>query len=204
LRTKIKEVATRLRHPLHGAEPTEDELLGPTNSGEYAYDHALSLVGEPADIPAKLRSSDMHKSRLASFFKSANASLHPTTHHADTAHAALPQGEPNQRPARANPADAFMRLEQRERAGASGAGEANEEEKAQAIRPVTLANCALPMRLTVQGEPVEIDTQVQIYATNAQLCHPFVSPVLAYLGGLCPLYVECGDNEVLRDEIIYL
>lgn len=192
LRTKIKEVATRLRHPLHGAEPSEDELLGAAKPGQY--DHALSLVGEPADIPAKLRSSDMHKSRLSSWFKNANASLHPTTHHADTAHAALPQGEPNEKPSRANPADAFVRLEQRAQQSADPSSE----------RPVTLANCALPMRLTVQGEPVEIDTQVQIYATNAQLCHPYVSPVLAYMGGLCPLYVECGDNEVLRDEIIYL
>jgi acetyl esterase/lipase len=75
---------------------------------------------------------------------------------------------------------------------------------AQQARPTTLADCALPLRLEVHGERVEIDTQVQIYATNAQLCHPLVSPALGYLGGLCPLFVMCGDNEVLRDEIIYL
>ena len=38
-----------------------------------------------------------------------------------------------------------------------------------------------------------------------QLTHPLVSPLLqGSLGGLCPLYILAGDNEVLRDEIIYL
>jgi acetyl esterase/lipase len=60
------------------------------------------------------------------------------------------------------------------------------------------------MELDVQGEQVVIDTQIQLYATNSQLCYPLVSPVLGYLGGLCPLYICAGDNEVLRDEIIYL
>jgi acetyl esterase/lipase len=36
------------------------------------------------------------------------------------------------------------------------------------------------------------------------LCHPWVSPVLGYLGGLPPLFICAGDNEVLRDEITYL
>ena len=38
-----------------------------------------------------------------------------------------------------------------------------------------------------------------------QLTHPLVSPVLqGSLGNLCPLYVIAGNNECLRDEIIYL
>lgn len=50
----------------------------------------------------------------------------------------------------------------------------------------------------------EIQQQVQLYATNAQLTNPLVSPALAgSLGGLPPLYFLAGDEEVLRDEIIY-
>lgn len=47
--------------------------------------------------------------------------------------------------------------------------------------------------------------QVQIYATNRQLIHPLVSPALAAsLGGLPPLYILAGNNEALRDEIIWV
>jgi acetyl esterase/lipase len=45
--------------------------------------------------------------------------------------------------------------------------------------------------------------QFQLYTTNALLKHPLVSPVLAYLGGLPPLFIVASDREVLRDEIIY-
>ncbi|KAG9126753.1 hypothetical protein FRC07_002088 [Ceratobasidium sp. 392] len=56
------------------------------------------------------------------------------------------------------------------------------------------------------GEPpLELRSQIQVYATNEQLTHPLVSPVLhGSLGGLCPLYIIAGDGEVLRDEIVYL
>lgn len=38
-----------------------------------------------------------------------------------------------------------------------------------------------------------------------QLSHPLVSPILqGSLGNLCPLYIIAGDDEVLRDEVIYL
>lgn len=67
----------------------------------------------------------------------------------------------------------------------------------------TLAQSPDVLRLPAYGERIAIDTQIQLYATNAQLCHPFVSPVLGYLGGLPPIYVLAGDSEVLRDEIIY-
>ncbi|GAA93508.1 uncharacterized protein L969DRAFT_51797 [Mixia osmundae IAM 14324] len=50
-----------------------------------------------------------------------------------------------------------------------------------------------------------INEQVQLYATNDQLAHPYVSPALApTLGGLPDLYILAGEKEVLRDEIIYL
>lgn len=67
----------------------------------------------------------------------------------------------------------------------------------------TLARMSYPMTLNVFGEDVTIDTQIQLYAANAQLCHPYVSPALGYLGGLPPILVIAGNSEVLRDEIIY-
>ncbi|ORY81000.1 Alpha/Beta hydrolase protein, partial [Protomyces lactucae-debilis] len=59
--------------------------------------------------------------------------------------------------------------------------------------------------LLIDGKFVKIVDQVQLYATNEQLTHPLVSPVIAgSLGGLCPLFVMCGGSELLRDEIIYV
>ncbi|KZT13024.1 alpha/beta-hydrolase [Laetiporus sulphureus 93-53] len=53
--------------------------------------------------------------------------------------------------------------------------------------------------------PLELRSQIQLYATNEQLTHPLVSPVLqGSLGNLCPLYIIAGDGEVLRDEIMYI
>lgn len=45
--------------------------------------------------------------------------------------------------------------------------------------------------------------QLQFYATNTQLTHPYVSPAFATFRGLCPLLFIAGDKERLRDEIIY-
>ena len=53
------------------------------------------------------------------------------------------------------------------------------------------------------GEVIEVEQQVHLHAPNGLLKHPLVSPVLLYLGGLPPLFFIAGDNEVLRDEIIY-
>ncbi|KAH8984794.1 Alpha/Beta hydrolase protein [Lactarius hatsudake] len=53
------------------------------------------------------------------------------------------------------------------------------------------------------GVPVEIRQQIQLYTTNDLLMHPLVSPALAYLGGLPPLFVIASDREVLRDEILF-
>lgn len=46
--------------------------------------------------------------------------------------------------------------------------------------------------------------QIQLYTTNDLLSHPYVSPALGYLGGLCPLLVIASDKELLRDEIVYV
>lgn len=67
------------------------------------------------------------------------------------------------------------------------------------------AEVAEVIRVKVDGKEVELADQIQLYATNAQLIYPFVSPVWQpSLGGLPPLYIMGGDKEVLRDEIIYL
>lgn len=53
--------------------------------------------------------------------------------------------------------------------------------------------------------PLQLQAQIQLYATNEQLTHPLCSPVLqGSLGGLCPLYIIAGSGEALRDEVIYL
>ncbi|KAG5648902.1 hypothetical protein DXG03_000251 [Asterophora parasitica] len=50
--------------------------------------------------------------------------------------------------------------------------------------------------------PLELRSQIQLYATTEQLSHPLVSPVLqGSLGNLPPLYILAGNDEVLRDEI---
>ena len=64
------------------------------------------------------------------------------------------------------------------------------------------ANQSLTLR-TDDGEVIEVAEQVQLYAPNCLLKHPLVSPALAYLGGLPPLFFIAGEKEVLRDEIIY-
>ena len=44
-----------------------------------------------------------------------------------------------------------------------------------------------------------------LYSFYRQLTHPLVSPVFqGSLGNLCPLYIIAGNDEALRDEIIYL
>ncbi|KIP11336.1 hypothetical protein PHLGIDRAFT_21763 [Phlebiopsis gigantea 11061_1 CR5-6] len=58
--------------------------------------------------------------------------------------------------------------------------------------------------VTAAGETLQIQQQIHLYAPNYLLGHPLVSPVVSYMGGLCPLLIIAGDAEVLRDEIIYL
>ncbi|KIO33836.1 hypothetical protein M407DRAFT_3841 [Tulasnella calospora MUT 4182] len=61
------------------------------------------------------------------------------------------------------------------------------------------------VQVDMDGQIFEIRSQFQICATNAQVTHPLVSPLLnSSLGGLPPLYILAGSYEVLRDEIVYL
>jgi len=74
------------------------------------------------------------------------------------------------------------------------------------LEPATTSSGKLDQTLRVKGQGgnhLEITHQIQLYTTNPLLKHPLVSPVLAYLGGLPPLFVIASDREALRDEIIY-
>ena len=53
------------------------------------------------------------------------------------------------------------------------------------------------------GETLEVDSQIQLYVSNNLVSHPFISHCGAFLGGLPPLFIMAGDDEVLRDEIVY-
>ncbi|WFD34337.1 hypothetical protein MCUN1_001176 [Malassezia cuniculi] len=63
-----------------------------------------------------------------------------------------------------------------------------------------------PLQVTLDsGRRYTVPEQIQLYATNIQLLHPLCSPALSgSLGGLPPLFVLAGNDEVLRDEIIYV
>ena len=50
------------------------------------------------------------------------------------------------------------------------------------------------------GEDIEMKEQLKFYTVNS---HPLVSPITVYLGGLPPLLFIAGDEEVLRNEIVY-
>jgi len=53
------------------------------------------------------------------------------------------------------------------------------------------------------GDIAELPGQLHFYTVNNLLRHPLVSPISGFLGGLPPLLFITGDDEVLRDEIIY-
>lgn len=58
--------------------------------------------------------------------------------------------------------------------------------------------------LEVPGaDPLHVESQIQFYVTNNLISHPLISHCGAYLGGLPTLFFMAGDQEVLRDEIIY-
>lgn len=125
---------------------------------------------------------------------SGSGTLHPSGDRGDLNHNPGPDRQIKDEgiTSRANPGLLFEKLEKRDTLRDDGKG------------PTTLAQCDTPLELAGEKETVLVDTQIQLYATNAQLCHPWVSPVLGYLGGLPPLFICAGDNEVLRDEITYL
>lgn len=72
-----------------------------------------------------------------------------------------------------------------------------------AVEITTSAPLQDGVMILVDGKAVTINSQIQFYATNRQINHPYVSPVLGYLGGLPPCFFIASDKECLRDEIIY-
>ena len=97
----------------------------------------------------------------------------------------------------------LLRSSARNRSGAAVVPPGNDDGNRITATPVIPPDDTV-MRVTGEdGATVEIPHQIQLYTTNDLLIHPLVSPVLAYLGGLPPLFVVASDREVLRDEIVY-
>ncbi|WVR06766.1 hypothetical protein IAU60_003801 [Kwoniella sp. DSM 27419] len=182
LRSRVKEAVSKIHHHPHRAAAAH-ELAEQSEQRE----SMVPAVQDVTTIPDQLKTSDP-RGGLKDSDNQSESDLHPMANKSEAKHPA-PQTEPTHNPHRANPALLFPQLV-----------ESSKDDG----RPSTLAQCTIPLKLEVKGEEVLVDTQIQLYATNAQLCHPWVSPVLAYLGGLPPLFVMCGDKEVLRDEIIFL
>ena len=186
LRSRVKEAVARLRNNNHPQNDAAKDIP----STPSPQDSPISPVRKKQDVPTKGRSSDP-KTGVPNIDDQKESDLHPVTEQGDHNSNPGPTGEPRPNPSRVNPGLLFQQLEPR---GQTDGG---------SMRPTTLSQCDTSLNLEVGGETVAIDTQIQLYATNAQLCHPFASPVLGYLGGLPPLYICAGANEVLRDEIIY-
>lgn len=61
------------------------------------------------------------------------------------------------------------------------------------------------LEITIDDKLVILREQIQLYARNALLTHPLVSPVQQpSLGGLPPMLIQTGGGELLRDEQIYI
>jgi hypothetical protein len=199
LRTRVKEGIQKTRESMRDRRDTITSRLGG--------DHNIT-----APIPADLEISDMTRPPMevpqesdsneqpvvdtsnpgdAADTKAHADTMHPLTERGEGDHHPAPRGEPRINPSRSNPGLLFSQLHDRKPGDPSAAN-------------TTLAQCDIPLRIHTGDRDIEIDTQCQIYATNAQLCHPWVSPILGYLGGLPPLLICAGQNEVLRDEIIYV
>jgi hypothetical protein len=187
--SKVREAVSRWHNDPHTADDGQKQVSVFSKSET----SAPTINDKPVHIPETLRtSSPQDHDHGYHLFRKKGAGLHPVTETGDVNHHPGPDGEPQHNPSRANPADLFAALRPRASNGERTDG------------PTTLAQCDMPLKLNVKGENLVVDTQIQLYATNAQLCHPWVSPVLGYLGGLPPLFICAGDNEVLRDEIIYM
>jgi acetyl esterase/lipase len=70
--------------------------------------------------------------------------------------------------------------------------------------PSHVADHHIAPAVEINGKTFYIRDQIQLYAPNYQLINPLVSPALSpSLGGLCPLLVQVGGGELLRDEQVY-
>ena len=185
LRSRVKEAVTRMKtdgpHP--DGRPRGASIASQGETG-------VPVVQKPTEMPKKLYSSSPDGGAPGSG-KDGKTRLHPVTEGNDEEHHPGPKSEPHPNPSRVNPGILFSQLAPRDKDGKETG------------RATTLTQCYTPLQLDVEGEPVVIDTQIQLVATNAQLSHPWVSPIVGYLGGLPPLLIIAGNNEVLRDEIIY-
>lgn len=204
IRSKVKEAVHHLkptkdedgnRRPrslsfLHRHNPDENEQLEQALGGRAG--SSKQATKDQNQNRLKLKTSHPTK-HVGDSGQEGDETLHPSADHGDLQHHPAPHGETDSPQSHANPALVFATLEARDKSRTDSKG------------ATTLAQCNTPLELVAgKDEKVVVDTQIQLYATNAQLCHPWVSPILAYLGGLPPLLVCAGDHEVLRDEITYV
>jgi hypothetical protein len=188
MRSRVKEAVARLRDDTDRAGDGEHHVAELREKQQ-----TIPAIPGQAAIPEELRTSKPNGGAPESAGHKEETDLHPVSERAEEGAHPEPKGELHSNPSRANPAALFTTLFAND--GVSGVRQS---------RSTSLTQCTTPLYLTVDDEKVAIDTQIQLYATNAQLCHPWISPVLGYLGGLPPLFICAGDNEVLRDEIIFL
>ncbi|ORX35612.1 hypothetical protein BD324DRAFT_652162 [Kockovaella imperatae] len=216
LRTRVKEGIQKTRETMRERRDTITARFTGADESSAGLEAPLSAPDDPLTAPAPkdIDKSDLTNPPIDSISpdsdslqdtqtkvnKSSPGSAKDSTGPDDTMHPLTergvdghpqPRGEPRINPSRSNPGLLFNQLHERRPGDTSAAN-------------TTLAQCDIPLRLYTEDEDIEINTQCQIYATNAQLCHPWVSPVLGYLGGLPPLFICAGQNEVLRDEIVYV
>lgn len=194
-------IRSRVKEAVHQLKPTRDEdgHLRPrslsflkrhdtdTSDLDKAFEKQTLQSGESKN-QRKLKSSQPGKP----VGDHDAGTLHPSADQGDLEYHPAPHDETATPQSRANPGLIFATLDERDMSRMDNKGS------------TTLAQCNTPLELMTKDEKVIVDTQIQLYATNAQLCHPWVSPILGYLGGLPPLLICAGDHEVLRDEITYL
>ncbi|KAK4685854.1 hypothetical protein P7C73_g4288, partial [Tremellales sp. Uapishka_1] len=182
LRTRVKEAVARLHHDKSATPLTSTDGSGSGSSGS-------GSDGVP-DVPMVTHTDALEHAQASKAgekgFGAKKADLHPISKKGEAYNQPGPSSEPRGGPpSRADPALLFDQLS--EPGG----------------RMPCLSQFNTGLSLDVAGKEVVLDTQIQLYATNATLAHPWVSPVMGYLGGLPPLLIIAGQNEVLRDEIIY-
>ena len=188
-RDRKASVATKLG--MKDDEDTRPEYTGQEQANELSHNDLVIHLKEPIRRKPTGITETSGPNETVDTPSAHDKALQPMTHGGDEEHHPLPQGEPRINPSRVNPALLFSQLRDR----SAGPGSSTN---------TTLAQCNLPLFLELEDRELDINTQCQLYATNAQLCHPWVSPILGYFGGLPPLFVCAGNNEVLRDEIVYM
>ena len=108
------------------------------------------------------------------------------------------------------PATAGLDMKQRKRSKVDGDGDDEDvsalpQPKKNTVTALPKIAFGHPLSVIVDGKPVELKDQIQMYTTNEMLAHPLVSPAMQpSLGGLPPMLIQVGGAELLKDEQIYV